>query len=165
MALTQDDSGELITDGKFIEVVPEDDVQHYDRITCQMQLHHEHFGDNAHSVPCSFSQLLNSKGQPWPRRLDVGETPINLSQSWVESPGMIVIENRVGRVRQVQLSAEQKVEEAKKILLVYLNGVDSKPCIIRPGRFMLFEVGSDISGIVITSQNGPVPTTINVLPE
>jgi len=117
-------------------------LEEQDRLTVNCVVHHEHHGEAPLSVDARWNQLLETKAQPWVRRLEfeVKKVPLIPAECWIENPGMLLIENRAGRALQRNPTQEEKDEITASVLLVYLSEASVDPIVIRPGRFAFVEV-------------------------
>jgi hypothetical protein len=96
-------------------------AKHYDRLTMVLQMHHEHYGDNPHSVEARAWRLLGStEVESWSKRVTVKDEWMPLPLGWVEESevGYIVLENLEGKATLVIPSQEEKDELAKRIVQI-----------------------------------------------
>ena len=135
-------------------------VEH-DRVTANMMVHKEGFGDEPETIQCSFAQLLTTSGHDTYQRgkYKVGPEWVALDTGHVEDPGLFIIENTPTRHR-VNPSVEQREDDAKKTIEIQAG--DGQPFLIRPGRFFVGEV-ADASGLVIRCAHGETTVRLMVL--
>lgn len=137
-----------------------------DRVTITFQLSHEHVGASPFSVAQSFATLLQQQEQPYHRRitlLDDG-VPIPLDTGWINTPGMLVIDNKSGTGLQVNPSPEERERMANQVIRVLVNDI---PCfVVRPGRFLFVELDRAAAPhIALQAEGGVVPCCVYVLPQ
>lgn len=133
-----------------------------DRLTMTFQAHHESFGEEPSSIHWAFADLLESKEQPYRRRLDVGEEGVDVELGWLkDNHGLMIIINKAGSTQQVNPTEEERQQYKKQELLVMQDN-DGKPWIVRPGRLHVGEPSS--SQLRLQSLHGTIPVTLIVFP-
>lgn len=131
-----------------------------DRLTVNLQLHHETCGEQPVTVLASFSHASETQGeQPWQRRgLKIGEEESELDMGWVaDNPGYLTIENKVGAGLTLLPSDEQKAFFATQVLEIV-----GTPFIVRPGRFFCGEIGE--GPIRLRSRAGIISVSVTIMP-
>lgn len=85
-------------------------LQTRDRLTAQVNIYHEHWGEQPVAAHCSTQRFLDTQEQPFQRRITVGPEWVPLSRAWgtmLESVGVILLENRAGRSLMVTPTDEE----------------------------------------------------------
>lgn len=160
MADEQDKLDEL---KRMAEANPPDQVlEDVDRITANINVYHEHHGEQPHPAASAFSAFLETIEQPYGRRvrLQAGE-PVALETGWVERVGMVLIENRTGKAKKKNPTEEEKADIAKRVVRVTAGG--GPGWIVRPGRFMFVEV-EDASSVMLQCLHETADLYLNIFP-
>lgn len=144
---------------------PKNVLETKDRMTVQFMAHHEHHGEQPHSVQVGYSAFLEGMEQPVSRRLQVGPEWSAINTEWLQSPGAILLQNKTGKVTIVQPSPEELAVQALQVLEVCLEeGEAAAKLLVRPGGFLFIEP-ERASGVRMRCQSGTAPVTVNVYPK
>lgn len=166
--LTEEERQALIdkAENRRLEMLATNPVDQCDRLTVGYGIKHETCGQDAVQAGGTFMVRLRTKEQPYQRRFQVTEQPLNLDTSWVEQPGYIVIENK-RQLPQGQLApkAEKEVHESHRIQVI-CN--DAHLFSIAPGHAFLAELSCNKSFawqlIKLCSSFGSCPVNLTVFP-
>jgi len=136
-------------------------AQDIDRLTCILMVRHEHGGDDPKSIDCRYSALLETKEQMYSRRLKVGQNWVEIETGWVNSPGLLVIQNHPTKFA-TNPTKEQRDEDQKRFLEISYDG--NKPWLVSPGRFFVAQP-SDLAGCKMRCVQGTAEITISAIPQ
>ncbi len=143
-------------------------VEERDRVTAQVSITHESFGNDPIQQICVFSALLEGKEQCYIRRLVVGRKWVPLDLGWIDpkNVGMILLENRTGTGRAANPTVEEeKATESSILQIGYRIGSKVDPqWIVRPKRFHVAE-SVDCSRIRVRAAKGEVKLTVCIIPK
>jgi hypothetical protein len=166
----EDDLAALIRKEKEGKPVPVSPVAppspEKDRMTARVVLHHEQWGETPVSHTCSASRVLETKEQAYQRKfvLTAGK-PMNFPRGHFAdggTPGMVLVESRVGKARQRNPTPAELEDERKRVVMLSREGVVIG--YVRPGGFFCGELG-DLSTVTLETPHGDVPLVITILPE
>lgn len=115
-----------------------------DRVTVHFSLTHEQFAEQPFQRSCVFSRLLSSSEQAYSRSFRVGPGFSKLDFGWVQSPGLVLIENRttIDSVLQPPEDERRRLEESYVAVCDTTNGTGLQ-VVVRPGRFFVGEFSPD----------------------
>lgn len=133
-------------------------LETHDRMTAALTIHHESLGENPVSVESRWWDLLETREQPYERRIVVTPEGVDMDFGHVQNPGMVVIQNRTGQGLQTNPSEEQKKDNRLQILIIEPGG-----WIVRPGRAHVGDV-SHCDKLRMRSLRGDLRITVVVFP-
>lgn len=115
-----------------------------DRVTVHFSLTHEQFGEQPFQRSCVFSRLLSSSEQAYSRSIRVGPGFSRLDFGWVQSPGIVLIENRTAHesVLQPPEDERKRLDDSYVVIADTTNGTGLQ-IVVRPGRFFVGEFSPD----------------------
>lgn len=115
-----------------------------DRVTGQLLMHYQQFGEDAITGSAHFNFLLDvSEEPPYQRWQWVTEEWKQLDTGWVDRVGYALLESRVGKGLNVNPSPEQLAEFALQVIEVstvdpaVVDEDSLKPMLLRPGRGLM----------------------------
>jgi len=114
-----------------------------DRVTAHVTLHHEQVGVGPTTADHMFQDFLeNVDEQPYTRVMKVGVGWQPLEFGWLAGKvGLIAVQNGAGKNLRTHPTEEEKVAIKATVLEIaaFENGRDTIICIVRAGRFTVFE--------------------------
>jgi len=137
-----------------------------DRITMVMHIHHQHQGEQPHSVEGITEQWLQGTEQPYPRRTTVTDQwkPLDLGWLSVEDAGMLVVENLEGRNPQRRISKEEQAQIDLKVVEVGRGENDKELRLLCPPKGALPVSANSLAGLKIRCRSGSAQCMITVFP-
>lgn len=137
-------------------------IELQDRFSAHSSIRFQHHGEAVQYFETTFSKFLEQQEEIYVRRLQIREkTPIDIG--WVKNPGTIFIQNKVGSIRPVKPTEEEKAQEAREILFVFLDEESKNPILVRPQDSVRLEV-LDPPKIFLQSASGnAIPCTSVVI--
>jgi hypothetical protein len=161
MAEDNDDIAAAVPD----RVPPKLQPRSTERVTVMLKAHHVGIGLPTTSKDLSFDDPCAQDGQQvWDRRFPVGNEWKPLADgSWVENPGVIVVQNLTAPPRHVQPTEEQKAAADAAVLQV-ASGTDGRGMLtVHRGRFVLIDV-ANLSEWLIRCAEGEALAGVTVYP-
>lgn len=129
-------------------------------------VYHRHAGQDPTSLDERWFAKLDSKEQPWVRRLTLDKDWERLDEGWVDRASMLFITNDEGK-HLPNLTPEEKVELEGRVVEigVKVRGQDWVQMIanVRPTRCCLFEP-EDLHDLRIRSMSGLTVCTVAIFP-
>lgn len=140
------------------------EIKSYDRITMHLIINHDHVGSNPKQVIGIFQGYLETKEQPYERRLTVGTVWSPIETGWLQysDVGLLFLINKAGTGLMVNPSPEEREALADKVVEVSF-GKNKADLIVRPGRFIPIEV-KDIRKVSLRAPNDPVEIELTLFP-
>lgn len=126
---------------------------------------HDHEATAVGSTP--FLRMLRSDEQPYVRHATVGEAWQRLDRGWLESAGMLLVENKEGQFTQVQPREEERKAALMRVVEVGLAGANPQPtrfAVVRPAESCRFEP-ADVTGLWLRCRFGTARVIISLIPE
>lgn len=138
-----------------------------DRLTYRFLLAHAQIGHPPTSIEGAVSQDLEHSEQAWVRhfKLDVKKGWIDVDLGWVENPGIIFIQNRVGMSLVTKPNEEESAELRSRVLLLKTeDNKEAAPFKLRSfGGFFIAEA-NEIPKLQMMCLAGIAEVTIAVFP-
>lgn len=135
-----------------------------DRTTMVLQTYFEQHGETPSQYTFRNATSAPPAGEdPWTRRINVGEEWALPDLGWLsEKVSLLIFENLAGKGRASQPTAEEREAIAKQDIEVSF-GAGLPACVIRPGKFILFEP-VDAEAVRVRSLGGTVKMLLVALP-
>ncbi|KKN23028.1 hypothetical protein LCGC14_0908990 [marine sediment metagenome] len=134
-----------------------------DRLTVVSRAYHQRVGKEPKMVNSAFSRTLESHQQLYQRELEATEEWELLDCGWVESAGMLIIQNVEGQGLQRNPTEEEKEASAKKVLQLSYAVIDGSYWLIPPGE-SIQAFPSKVTLLYIRSQSGITEYTLTIFP-
>lgn len=97
------------------------------RTTVNLNVYHEQTGEPIFGVSKSFHFSCESQEQAYQRRITVSETPVALNLGWiVNSPGLLVIENREGTLAKTIPTEQERETLANQSVILQFCSSDQR---------------------------------------
>lgn len=138
-----------------------------DRITVQLAMHYQQFGEEPVSGSASFSyQIEQSEDPAYQRWHRASEKWKPLETGWVRAVGYVLLENRAGKGLNTNPSPEQLEEFSKQVILVATDDPSQatkvSPLQIMPGHSMML---CPTGPLFIRCASGDVKFNVTVFPK
>lgn len=142
--------------------IPTPVLQGKDRITVQMNVYHESFGNQPYQISTSYSASLETIEQPYHRRTVIGNewTPLDLAHL-SDNPGLIVIENRTGAMLHTNPTLEERMIIDLAVLEIDLGG--GPLLFVKPKRFQVLDIANPAT-IKMRSRQGECKIAWTIFP-
>lgn len=137
------------------------------RLTGQITIHHEAWGEDPVTGQATFSQVLATLEEPWTRKITLGPEWVCVADlgSWVANVGYMLIMNRTGGNALVKPTEEEANALQKKIVGIGYGGTapTAPENLVRPGRFGAIEV-FNAKRVWLRSQHEEARATLFLFP-
>lgn len=140
-------------------------LETHDRVTISLSAHHQHHGNDPTTCTGRYNRFLNVIEDPYKRNIKVSPVKTKLDVGWLEEPSYLFIENRVGLTRSTIPSPEEKAEDERQVVELYLDKDSNNPILIRPfGGFTFIELTNPRLCHLKSQTSQEIPVAITLFP-